>query len=59
MIVQIDVYGKDMAATKSAAIALRNAFELAAYITGYNGQARELDTKLWRVGFTVEFKTIR
>lgn len=59
VIVQIDVYGLDMAATKAAAVALRNAFEIDAYITGFSGQSRETETRLWRVSFTVEFKTDR
>jgi hypothetical protein len=55
--VQVDVYGLDMKATKAAARVLRNAFESGAYVTGYGVQAREFDTKLYRVSFTVEFKT--
>lgn len=55
VIVQIDVYGKDMKATKDAARALRTALELSAHVTGFGGQSREIDTKLWRVTFTVQF----
>jgi hypothetical protein len=59
LLVQVDVYGKDMGATKTAATALRDAFEPVAHVTGYGGQTREIETRLWRVTFTVEFKAPR
>lgn len=59
LIEQIDVYGLDMAATKAAARALRDAFEPHGYVTSYGGQSRERDTKLWRISFTVEWKSPR
>lgn len=59
LIVQIDTYGLEMKAVKTLALTLQAAFELHGYITGFNGTSRELDTKLWRVGFTVEFIPLR
>ena len=55
--VQFDVYGLDMKLAKAAARALRNAFEAVAHVTGYGTQSRERDTRLYRITFTVEFKT--
>lgn len=55
--VQVDVYSLDVKAVKRAALALRNAFEAVAHVTSYGGQLREPVTRLWRVTFTVEFKT--
>jgi hypothetical protein len=57
--VQIDVYGKGMDAVRAAALAIRDAIEPVAYITAYNGEFREPDTRLYRYSFTVEFLTQR
>jgi hypothetical protein len=59
LVVQFDVYGLEMSAVKAAASALRDALQNHGYVTSFNGQSREVDTRLWRVSFTVEFKTPR
>lgn len=57
--VQIDVYDDQAPRSKIAARALVAALEVVGYITSWNGEFRELDTKLFRISFTVEFKTPR
>lgn len=59
LIVQVDVYGKHVVDVRAAVVALLGALEEAAHITAWLGENRELDTKLWRKGFTVEFKASR
>ena len=56
---QVDVYALTMEAAKAGAVALVQAFQPIGYITSVLATSREPDTKLWRVNFTVEFKTSR
>lgn len=56
---QVDVYADSMKAAKAGAVALVEAFQGHGHITSALATSRELDTKLWRVTFTVEFKTSR
>lgn len=53
--VQVDVYGSTADSSRGAASKLRDALEGSAHITAWNGEGRELDTRDYRVGFTVEF----
>lgn len=57
--VQIDAYALNPQVCREVAQALRDAFEVGAYIVGWNGEFREVDTKLYRISFTVEFMTER
>lgn len=57
--VQVDVYAKEMTQAKAGVIALRDVLEPVAYITSWNGEFRDFETRLWRISFTVEFKTTR
>lgn len=57
--VQVDVYARVMADAKAITVALRDAFEPAGYVTSWNGEFFEADTKLWRISFTVDFKIPR
>ena len=59
IVVQVDVYAKEMTGAKAATVALRDALEPVAHITSWNGEFRDFDTKLWRISFTVEFKAPR
>lgn len=54
MAVQVDAYGTTAASVRAAAVALRNAFEPHGHVVSYNGEEREPETGLYRVGFTVE-----
>ncbi len=53
--VQVDVYGKDAASVRSVALALRDAYEPAAYITRWGGEALEPNTMHYRLSFDVDF----
>lgn len=59
LIVQVDVYAKTPQLAKQVVTALVDAFEPVAYVTSWNGEFRDPDTKLWRISFTVEFMTDR
>ena len=52
---QIDVYGTTPAEVMSAARALRDAFELRAYITAWGNQVLDEETKLYRFSFDVSW----
>lgn len=52
---QIDVYGKTAAECRGVAMALRDALEPVAYVTAWNGESREPETRDYRYSFTVEF----
>lgn len=62
---QVDVYAEKVnnvgGATKAReiAFALMAAFEPSAYVTSYNGEFKEFDTKLYRFSFTVDWITHR
>jgi hypothetical protein len=56
IIVQLDVYAPAMTQAKSIVVALAAVIEPVAYITSWNGEFRDTETKLWRISFTVEFK---
>lgn len=56
---QVDVYADTPAACRAVAFALQSAFEPAAYVTSYNIEGREIDTRLFRFGYTVDWITHR
>lgn len=53
--IQVDVFGRSQTEVFSAFHALRNAVQRHAYVTGYNINGREDDTKLWRMSFDVDW----
>lgn len=59
LIVQVDVYARAPQDTKRGVEALVGALEPVAYVTSWNGEFFEPDTKLYRISFTVEFITPR
>lgn len=52
---QVDVYAMSATAARNVAIALRNAIEPVAYITRWNGEDRDQETKNYRVSFDVDW----
>jgi hypothetical protein len=52
---QVDVYGLTTQSTNSVFKAIRYAVELNAYLTNYNGDFREEDTKLYRTSFDLDW----
>lgn len=57
---QVDVYAKDSATqARDIAKALIEAFEGSAYVTAFNGEYREAETRLYRFSFTVDWITHR
>lgn len=52
---QVDVYGITTQSTTTVAKAIRNAIELQSYITGYRGDMRDEETKLYRTSFDVDW----
>lgn len=52
---QVDVYGLSTQSTTTVAKAIRNAIELDSYITGYRGDMRDEETKLYRTSFDVDW----
>lgn len=56
---QIDVFSTDASKCVEAANAMRDVLQLHGYITGYNVNAREPETRLWRVSFDIDFITNR
>lgn len=58
-VVQVDVYGASADSARDVTRALVAAFELDGYVTSWNGEFRDLDTRLFRLSFTVEFITSR
>lgn len=56
---QIDVYASTMKAAKAGGRALVELFEVHGHVTSALATSREPDTKLWRIHFTVDFKTNR
>lgn len=57
--VQMDVYAQTVTAARAIAKVVRDAIEPVAYITGWLGESRELDTRLYRVSFQVDWITNR
>ena len=53
--IQIDVYGSTASSVRNAAKAIRDAIEPTAYVTSYNGESRDYETKLYRYGFSVDW----
>lgn len=53
--VQIDAYALDVTQARAVAAVLRDTLQPHGYITAWNGEFFEQDTKLYRVSFTVEF----
>lgn len=54
---QIDCYGTTASSARAVAQSLRDAFEATrrCYIVQWNGESKESDTNLFRVGFDVEW----
>ncbi|MFV3416289.1 DUF3168 domain-containing protein [Pseudomonas sp. NY15436] len=52
---QVDVYATSATAARNVARALRNAIEPVAYITRWNGEDRDQETKNYRVSFDVDW----
>lgn len=57
--VQVDVYAESIDQARAVALALRDAYEPHAYITNWNGESRDPDTKNYRVSFDVDFIVLR
>lgn len=53
--VQVDVFGRSQAEAMNAFTVLRDAVQHKGYVTGYNINGREDDTKLWRLSFDVDW----
>ncbi|OHV12120.1 tail completion protein gp17 [Kushneria phosphatilytica] len=53
--IQIDVFASDQGAAHEAADALIHAMEGAAYVTSYNLNERDEDTRNWRFSFDVDW----
>jgi hypothetical protein len=53
--VQVDVYATSVTDARAAAVALRDAIEPVAYITRWGGEMYEVETKLYRVTFDVDW----
>jgi uncharacterized protein DUF3168 len=59
---QVDVYAEDPLGPSKArtlAFALIESLEGAAYVTSYNGEYKEAETRLFRFSFTCEFISLR
>lgn len=52
---QVDVYASTAMAARAAARSLRDAIEPVAYITRWNGEDRDQETKNYRVSFDVDW----
>lgn len=53
--VQVDVYANKQVDVRAIAKALRDAFEGDAYVSSWNGEVREPETRRFRITFTVDF----
>lgn len=53
--VQMDVYAAQLSDARAVAKAVRDAIEPVAYVTGWLGESRESDTRLYRVSFQVDW----
>lgn len=58
-IIQIDAYATREDDAREVAVTLRTALEPHGYLTGYNFEGREPNTRLFRVSFTMEFMESR
>lgn len=56
---QIDVYAETATSALEVAKALIDAIEPHAYVTGYNGETRDTETKDYRYSFDVDWLTER
>ena len=56
---QVDVYALSPSSARDIAKALMDAFEPHAYVTSYNGEYKEFETKLYRFSITVDWITHR
>lgn len=56
---QVDVYALTESSSRTIAFALIESLEGAAYVTSYNGEYKEVETKLFRFSFTCEFISLR
>lgn len=52
---QIDVYGTTASQVRSVAKAIRDAIELTAYVTRWNGESKDVLTKTYRYSFDVDW----
>ena len=57
--VMVDVYGNSASEVRQIGVALRDAFEPHGYVMSWGNESRELDTRLYRFSFTVEFMVSR
>lgn len=57
--IQVDAYATTVSEARAVSVALRDALEPHGYVVAYNGEDRESETGLYRVGFTAEFWTDR
>lgn len=57
--IQMDVYANTLSNSRAIAKVVRDAIEPVAYITGWLGESKELDTRLYRVSFQVDWITNR
>lgn len=57
--VQVDVYADKPSKARVIALALRDALEPHGYVTAYNFEIREPDSRLFRFSFSAEFMTPR
>jgi hypothetical protein len=56
---QIDIYAATVADAARGAQALRDAIEPVAYVVGWRGQFKDVDTQLFRYSFDVDWMTSR
>jgi hypothetical protein len=56
---QVDVYARSWSSAREVYAALRDAIEGAAYVSAFNGEMRDPETKSYRVSFTVDWITNR
>ena len=52
---QIDVYADTAASARAAAMALRDALELSAYVTSWRGETRDPVTRNYRFSFDMDW----
>lgn len=56
-VTQADIYADTAASARAVSAALQTAILGAAYVTGYGGEYREADTRLYRLTLTLEWLT--
>lgn len=57
--VQLDAYAATLGEARAIAKVVRDAIEPVAYITGWLGEGKDVDTRLYRVSFQVDWITNR